>query len=144
MRSEEVDLAHVTSIRLGIRRFETRAACRAPTSSCRPQIGLFLDWSISQGIKGEGRGSRYLNFKSANVYFCAGSRDCSAFVLRLAYLSISLFPRYRPAFSGRFEFQIRRDHRVGCRGNNRLSSVSTRLYAVICFRRPPLLQPGYM
>lgn len=47
-----------------------------------------------------------------------------------------------PAFSGRFEFQIRRDHRVGRRGNNRLSSVSTRLRAVICFRRPtPLFGP---
>lgn len=43
---------------------------------------------------------------------------------------------------GRFEFQIPRDHRVDRRGNNRLSSVSTRLCAVICFRRPhPLRGP---
>jgi len=47
------------------------------------------------------------------------------------------------AFPERFEFQIPRDHRVDRRGNNRLSSVSTRLCAVICFRRPPFsLAPG--
>lgn len=140
-RSEEVDLAHVTSIRLGIRRFETRAACRAPrASSCRPQIGLFssTDWSISQGLRGESRGSRYLNFKSANVYFCPGSRDCFAFrsSSRLSvYLSFStVIGRLSP---DALNFKFGRDHRVGRRGNNRLSSVSTRLCAVICFRRPP-------
>lgn len=117
-----------------------------------PQIGLFLstDCSISEGGGEGGQGAKraspgYLNFKSTNVYFYPGSRDRSAFVLRLAYLSISLSLRYRPAFPGRFEFQIpRADHRVGRRGNNRLSSVSTRLCAVICFRRPtPLLRHRY-
>lgn len=61
--------------------------------------------------------------------------------------SFSVSPIYLSLFStvigrlfpGRFEFQISCDHRVGRRGNNRLSSVSTRLCAVICFRRPPPL-----
>lgn len=52
-------------------------------------------------------------------------------------ICLPLFPSVIGRLSpGRFEFQIPRDHRVDRRGNNRLSSVSTRLCAVICFRRP--------
>lgn len=62
----------------------------------------------------------------------------SFFVSPICFTSLS--HRYRPAFPERFEFQIPRDHRVDRRGNNRLSSVSTRLCAVICFRRPSPLR----
>lgn len=73
--------------------------------------------------------------------FCLESRGPFR-VRSSSCLSFFLPPRYRPAFSGRFEFQIRPrlpfcpPLRVGRRGNNRLSSVSTRLCTVICFRPP--------
>lgn len=69
----------------------------------------------------------------------APARGGSAFA-RSLLLSLSLsFTSlcYRATLPRRFEFQIPRGRRVGRRGNNRLSSVSTRLCAVICFRRPP-------
>lgn len=71
-RSEEVDLAHVTSIR----RFETRAACRAPRKrrpAARKSACSRGNWT-GQFRKGRGGCGRYLNFKSANVYFCLESR----------------------------------------------------------------------
>jgi hypothetical protein len=51
--SEEVDLAHVTSIRLGIRRFrDTRSV-----HSYRPQIGLFFEHGLLNFIEvAKGRG----------------------------------------------------------------------------------------
>lgn len=50
--------------------------------------------------------ARYLNFKSANVYFCHGPRNRSALVFSSSF-SIYLFPRVIGRLSRRFEFQIR-------------------------------------
>lgn len=126
--------AHVTSIRLSGSRFETRVRI----------YGLVNRPVFDHELLNFGESRRYLNFKSANVYFCHTvplSLSLSLLIVFSTsfYLSVSLFPSYRPAFPGRFEFQILCDRYVGhCRrGNNRLSSLSTRLCAVICCRRPP-------
>lgn len=102
-----------------------RARRRGDIRSCPRKSACFRapDYSISE-VRCN------LNFKSANVYFCPGR-------FRTFVRSLSL-PRPVLSAPQRFEFQIPRDHRVGRRGNNRLSSVSTRLCAVICFRRPAL------
>lgn len=127
-RSEVVDLAHVTSITrgLGIALRDTRPVNRP----------VFEHVPLNLG--GPPPPRRYLNFKSANVYFCHGPATVPR-PLPPPSPSIS-FPVLSAGFPDALNFKFRRDHhRVGRRSGNRLSSVSTRLCAVICFRRPPPL-----